>query len=143
MVKHRVSTHHNLHVAVPLPKPILWAKWLAHWMDNAFELPFLKWRFGFDAVVGLLPIGGDVITSIFAFSVVGLALYYKMPWAVVGAMVANIAVDFLIGLVPILGDVADFRVKAYTRNANLLVTHYERLQPASSATITTTSTSSS
>jgi hypothetical protein len=123
-------------VEQPLPKPIQVVKAIAYWMDNAFEIPVLKWRFGLDALTGLVPAAGDGLTLVLGLATVGLAIYYKLPWRVVLTMLANLLADFLIGLLPLVGDLADAKFKAHTRNVALLIAHYQWAQPPSQATVT-------
>jgi hypothetical protein len=122
-------------VEVPLPPAIRFVKGLAYWMDNAFEIPVLKWRFGFDAITGLIPAFGDTFTLLLGLFTVAVGIYYKLPWPVVACMVANLLADWLLGLLPVLGDLVDTRFKAHTRNVALLVNHYQWAQPPSQTTL--------
>ena len=105
-------------------------------MDNAFEIPILKWRFGLDALTGLVPAAGDALTLVLGLATVALAVYYKLPWRVIVTMLANLLADFFIGLLPVVGDLADAKFKAHTRNVALLIAHYQWAQPPSHATVT-------
>jgi len=125
-------------VQLPLPKPIKVVQGIAYWLDNAFVIPGTQWRFGLDTVVGLLPGAGDIIMAIVGLATVALAVYYKMPWPVIATMLGNLALDFLIGLIPLIGDVADAKFKAHTRNVALLISQYQWVQPPSNATVTIT-----
>lgn len=93
----------------------------AYLMDRAFRIPGTNIRVGLDAIVGLLPFGGDALMGLVQLGLVGVALTrYKVPKAVAARMFANILLDVGVGAVPILGDLFDVAFKANTRNVALL-----------------------
>jgi hypothetical protein len=94
---------------------------IAWLMDRAFPIPGTKIRVGLDAILGLIPVGGDAITGLIQCGVVIAAITkYKVPKAVAARMIANVMVDMGIGAIPIVGDVFDVFFKANTRNLGLL-----------------------
>ena len=102
------------------------AKWLATLMDSNFSIPGTPLRFGWDSVLGLFPGLGDVITSAISLMIVRHAWQTKASPLVLGRMLGNVAIDFVIGLIPIVGDFFDFAFKANRKNARLLERHLER-----------------
>jgi hypothetical protein len=88
--------------------------------DQAFQVPGTRWRFGLDAVIGLVPGLGDIAGALVAMYAMNVARKLNAPSAVRLHMLSNIALDALVGIVPILGDVFDFAFKAQTRNLKLL-----------------------
>ncbi|MGP0066788.1 MAG: DUF4112 domain-containing protein [Isosphaeraceae bacterium] len=94
---------------------------LAWLMDRAFHIPGTRITMGLDALLGLLPIGGDVVTGLVQAGLVLVALaHYKVPKTVAMRMVANVLLDTAIGTIPLLGDLFDVGFKANTRNVRLL-----------------------
>jgi hypothetical protein len=93
---------------------------LSRWMDTAFEIPGLRWRFGLDPIIGLVPVLGDVVTSFISLYILAVAQHYKIPRSTMLRMGLNIAADYAIGAVPILGNLFDFAWKANDRNIKLL-----------------------
>lgn len=93
---------------------------LARWMDTVFEIPILGWRFGLDALIGLVPGVGDAATTVVAIYIVGLAARIGMPRVIVARMALNVAIDMLVGAIPFVGDLFDVWWKANHRNATLL-----------------------
>ena len=94
---------------------------LAWVMDRAIRVPGTNIHLGLDALLGLLPIGGDVATGLVQAGLVLVALkHYKVPKAVAKKMVANVLLDMGVGAIPILGDLFDVAFKANTRNLKLL-----------------------
>jgi hypothetical protein len=96
-------------------------EWLAWLMDRAFHIPGTRIRVGLDALLGLLPVGGDVLTGLVQAGLVLAALrYYKVPKLVAARMAANVLIDIMVGAIPLLGDLFDIGFKANTRNIRLL-----------------------
>lgn len=94
---------------------------LAWLMDRAFHIPGTRVRVGLDALLGLLPVGGDVLTGVVQAALVLVALgHYKVPKTVAVRMVANVLLDIAVGAIPLLGDLFDIGFKANTRNIRLL-----------------------
>lgn len=94
---------------------------LAWLMDRAFHIPGTRVRVGLDALLGLLPVGGDVLTGLVQAGLVLVALgHYKVPKTVALRMVANVLLDIAVGAIPLLGDLFDIGFKANTRNIRLL-----------------------
>ena len=94
---------------------------LAWLMDRALPIPGTNLRFGLDALLGLFPGGGDVLTGIVQAALVLVTLAnYRVPKAVATRMAANVLLDVSVGSIPILGDLFDMGFKANTRNMALL-----------------------
>jgi hypothetical protein len=93
---------------------------LTRLFDSAFAVPGTKWRFGVDALFGLIPGLGDIAGALVAVYALHVARGLRAPGAVQLHMLGNIAIDALIGTVPFIGDLFDFVFKAQTRNLALL-----------------------
>src|SRR5258706_13794596 len=92
---------------------------LSQVMDNQFRIPVLGWRFGMNAIIDLVPQFGDVATTIVALYVLVSAVRYRVPKITLLRMGTNIAIYFLVGLLPFIGDLFDAWWKPYIRNINL------------------------
>lgn len=96
-------------------------EWLAWLMDRAFKVPGTPIRVGLDAVLGLLPIGGDFMTGLIQAGIVLVAMTrYKVPKPIAARMTANVLLDIIVGSIPFVGDAFDVYFKANTRNLTLL-----------------------
>jgi hypothetical protein len=95
-------------------------------LDSAVGIPGTRVRFGADALLGLFPGLGDALSAALAAFPVVVAVRHRLPASVVLRMLGNIALDTLIGSVPVLGDVFDVGFKANQRNAALIERHIER-----------------
>ena len=94
---------------------------LAWLMDRAFTIPGLNVKVGIDALLGLLPIGGDALTGIIQTAIVLIAVHhYRVPRPIAMRMAGNVLLDTLVGAIPFVGDVFDVAFKANTRNIALL-----------------------
>jgi hypothetical protein len=89
-------------------------------MDDLFRVPVLGWRFGLDALVGLIPGFGDTATSLVSFYILAAAVRYRVPKITLLRMGLNIGIDYLVGSLPIVGDVADAWWKSNHMNIDLL-----------------------
>lgn len=93
---------------------------IARLFDQAFAIPGTRMRFGVDALFGLIPGLGDVAGALVAIFAMRVARNLGAPAAIQWHMLSNIAIDSLVGTVPVLGDLFDFAFKAQTRNLALL-----------------------
>ena len=89
-------------------------------MDDMFRIPGLGWRFGLDALVGLIPGLGDTATSLVSFYILAAAVRYRVPKITLLRMGMNIGIDYLVGSLPVVGDLADAWWKSNHMNLELL-----------------------
>src|SRR5437762_1141875 len=73
-------------------------------MDDLFRVPVLGWRFGLDALIGLVPGLGDTTTSLVSCYILAAAVRYRVPKISLLRMGLNIGIDYVIGSLPIVGD---------------------------------------
>lgn len=93
-------------------------------------MPGTRIRFGWDALVGLVPWAGDVLTALMGLAILVSAHRMSVPGVVQVRMLLNLILDLVIGLVPFAGDVADVFWKANTKNMTLLERHAASPMPA-------------
>jgi len=113
LVPERNGTTQHAHVDKHLER----LGWL---MDDMFRIPMLGWRFGLDALIGLIPGLGDTATSLVSLYILAAAVRYRVPKITMLRMGLNIGIDYLIGLLPIVGDIADAWWKSNQMNLALL-----------------------
>ncbi len=102
---------------------------LANAMDTAFRIPGTPWRMGVDALIGLIPGVGDAAGGLVSLYVVGRAWRLSVPLATRIRMLGNIALELLIGPIPVLGDLFDIWFKANRRNVDLLKKAIQKCNP--------------
>ncbi|MEP6923224.1 MAG: DUF4112 domain-containing protein [Pyrinomonadaceae bacterium] len=95
---------------------------LSYWLDDAIRIPGLGWRFGLDALIGFIPGLGDTATTIASFYILAAGVRYRVPKITILRMALNIAIDYIVGTVPFVGDLFDFAWKSNKMNMNLLRT---------------------
>jgi hypothetical protein len=109
-----------------------WVERTAHLLDSQFRLPGTRFRFGLDPLLGLVPIVGDLSTTVVSVALLLTMLRHGASGAVVVRMALNILLDTVIGAIPILGSVFDFTFKSNERNVALLRRHYAQGQHSGS-----------
>jgi hypothetical protein len=95
-------------------------------LDTALMIPGTNFRFGADALIGLFPGIGDAITTALAGYIVYEAHRLGAPRRIIARMIANVALDGVMGAVPLAGDVLDVMFRANRRNMRLLRDWLER-----------------
>ncbi len=99
---------------------------LADLLDSRFRVPVVGWRFGLDGVLGLVPGIGDLAALGPAAYLIWQARRMGVSNGTIGRMVTNAGVDFVVGSIPVLGNVFDVAFKANRRNIALLKNEIER-----------------
>lgn len=93
---------------------------LSRYLDGLFRVPGTGWRFGLDAIIGLIPNVGDTITSFASFYILLAGVRYGVPKITLLRMALNIGIDYLVGTIPFIGDAFDFFWKSNKRNMDLI-----------------------
>jgi hypothetical protein len=97
---------------------LLRARWLANWLDARFTLFGI--RFGFQGIIGLVPVVGDTLGMLAGIFPIYLAYRHRLGVTVQLRMAANLLIEWILGIVPVIGDAADIWYKANLRNLSLL-----------------------
>ncbi len=100
-----------------LPARDRWVAHLAYLMDGA--IPVGRWTIGLDPLLGLVPGLGDLIGALISMAIVARAVAAGIPRVAIARMVTNIAVDTLVGTIPVLGDAFDFAYKSNLKNLRI------------------------
>jgi hypothetical protein len=95
---------------------------LAFYLDGLFRVPGTGWRFGLDALIGLIPNVGDTLTSFASFYILVAGVRYGVPKITLLRMAFNVGLDYLVGSIPFLGDAFDFFWKSNQQNMDLIRT---------------------
>ncbi len=99
---------------------------LATLLDSAIVIPGTRFRFGLDAVIGLVPVVGDVVSALISSYIIWEGKRLGLPRWKIARMTANVAFDTAIGIVPFLGDLADAAFKSNRRNVRIIREHLEK-----------------
>jgi hypothetical protein len=90
------------------------------------RIPVVGVRVGGDAVVGLVPVIGDVVGGLMTLYIIGAAIRYRVPPAVVVRMLLRTAIDLAVGSIPFVGDAFDVFYRDKLANVRLLLQHRSR-----------------
>jgi hypothetical protein len=99
---------------------------LAERLDRRFRIPLTKVRFGWDPIVGFVPIAGDLVTATLAIKIILAARRLGADKALIRRMAANSAIDIAFGLVPFIGTLFDIFYRSNVRNMDMLKDHIRR-----------------
>ena len=99
---------------------------LSRLLDDAFTIPGLNIKIGWDAIIGLIPVVGDVIGAVLSFYLILQATQLKLGAFNLFRMLINIGIELLLGLVPVLGDFFDVTWRANRKNYDLIERHIEK-----------------
>lgn len=99
---------------------------LADWLDTRWRLPIVGWRFGGDTILGLIPGVGDTLTTGLGAYLIYEAKQSGASTSTLMKMAGNTAIDWVIGLVPLVGDLLDIGYKSNAKNARLLAEDIRR-----------------
>ncbi len=94
-------------------------------LDSSFRVPGTKIRFGLDPIIGLVPGLGDLVAGAVSLYIIAQSARLGVPRSLLARMGWNVAVDTLVGEIPILGDLFDVGWKANMRNLALLEEHLQ------------------
>jgi len=98
-------------------------------LERSFRIPGINYPVGLDAVIGLIPVLGDIITTAMGAYIVWEARNLGLPKWKLWRMGANVAFDTVIGVVPIVGDAADLLFRSNTRNLRIIKKHLDKHHP--------------
>jgi hypothetical protein len=99
---------------------------LAKLLDGMFVIPGTNLRLGLDAVIGVVPVAGDMLSALISSYLIWEARRLGAPRWLIARMMANTLLDTTIGAVPVLGDAFDVVFRANMENMALLRKHMEK-----------------
>jgi hypothetical protein len=94
-------------------------------LDEAITVPGTDYKIGLDPILGILPVAGDSVATLFSLYILAEAVRLGVDTRTLARMVAYVAVDAIVGSVPVLGTLFDAVWKANAWNADLLEAHVE------------------
>lgn len=102
-----------------------WVETATRWMDSRFRIPGTNIRFGADFLLGLIPFAGDAISVAMSGVLVATMARNGASGRLVARMLTNVAIDGIIGAIPLVGDLFDLGFKANRRNLRLMREYYD------------------
>lgn len=99
-------------------------------LERSLTIPGTKIPIGLDALAGLIPVAGDLITAAMGAWMIWEARNLGLPKWQLWRMAANVGFDTAIGAVPLVGDVFDFAFRSNSKNLRIIQRHLDRHHPA-------------
>ncbi len=100
-------------------------------LERSFVIPGINQPVGLDAVIGLIPVIGDIIAMGMGAYIVWEARNLDMPKWKLMRMAGNVAFDSAVGAVPMVGDLFDFMFRSNSRNLRIVRKHLDKHHPES------------
>jgi hypothetical protein len=101
-----------------VPDTLIWL--VSRVLDTIFRIPGTRIRFGLEPVIGLIPVLGDQFTTLISAALLLRSLQHRLPKIALVRMGLNIAINGLVGMVPIIGDIFVLWYKPNIRNYRIL-----------------------
>ena len=99
-------------------------------LERSFRIPGINYPVGLDAIIGLIPVLGEIVTTAMGAYIIWEARNLGLPRWKIWRMVGNTAFDTAIGAVPLIGDAADLVFRSNTRNLKIIKKHLDKHHPA-------------
>jgi hypothetical protein len=98
-------------------------------LERSFVIPGVNFPIGLDALVGLVPVLGEIVTTAMGAYIVWEARNLGLPKWKLARMGFNVLFDTAIGAIPLVGDAADLVFRSNTRNLRILLRHIDKHHP--------------
>lgn len=99
-------------------------------LEGMIEVPLVGRKVGLDALLGLIPVGGDVIAGALGLYLVWEARNLGMSRWQLWRMAGNVGIDTLLGAVPLAGDLFDFLYRSNSKNLRIVRKHLDKHHPS-------------
>lgn len=103
---------------------------MEHLLERSFKIPGVNYPVGLDAIVGLVPVVGDLVTAAMGTWIVWESRNLGLPKWKLWRMAGNVAFDTAVGAVPVVGDAFDLVFRSNTRNLRIVKRHLDKHHPA-------------
>jgi hypothetical protein len=98
-------------------------------LERSFVIPVINRPVGLDAIAGLVPVLGDVVTAVMGAYIVWEASNLGMPRWKLWRMAGNVLFDSAVGAIPVAGDLFDLLFRSNTRNLKIVKRHLDKHHP--------------
>lgn len=97
---------------------------IATLLDSRYKVFNVK--FGIDPLLNMIPVLGDAVGVLLGLTIVLIGVRMGLPEKKVLQMVRNIIIDFFIGIVPVVGSLADVFYRSNLKNMQIIFDHFEK-----------------
>jgi len=98
-------------------------------LERSFVIPGVNMPIGLDALVGLVPVLGEIVTTAMGAYVIWEARNLGLPKWKLARMGLNVLFDTAIGAIPLVGDAADVLFRSNTKNLRIILKHIDKHHP--------------
>jgi len=98
-------------------------------LERSFVIPGVNFPVGLDALIGLVPVLGDIVTTAMGAYIVWEARNLGMSRWKLARMGLNVLFDTAIGVIPVVGDAADALFRSNTKNLKIILKHIDKHHP--------------
>ncbi|MFN3517671.1 MAG: DUF4112 domain-containing protein [Novosphingobium sp.] len=98
-------------------------------LEGLIRVPGVKRKVGLDAMLGVIPVAGDLVAAALGLYMIWEARNLGMSRWQLARMVGNVGFDTLVGAVPVAGDLFDFLYRSNTRNLRIILRHLDKHHP--------------
>ena len=102
---------------------------MEHVLERSFVIPGINRPIGLDAIAGLVPVLGDIVTAGMGAYIVWEARNLGLPKWKIWRMAGNVVFDTALGAVPVAGDLFDVLFRSNTRNLKIVRKHLDKHHP--------------
>jgi len=95
-------------------------KRLSEKLDDSITIPGTERKIGIDPIIGLIPGGGDLIGGVISIYIMHSGIKMGVSRETIIRMFVNVTLEFVIGCIPIIGDLFDATWKSNQRNVKLI-----------------------
>ncbi|KAL9649406.1 hypothetical protein ABK040_014316 [Willaertia magna] len=123
-----IPSTHNIETMdlLQLPKTLIYLERLKNLLDESITIPYIHYKIGLDPILGLIPVVGDAIPVVISLIMIGIMMKYGISKMILCKMLTNVLIDFLVGCIPLVGDLFDCSFKANKRNWELFMKYYKK-----------------
>jgi Domain of unknown function (DUF4112) len=114
-----------------VPDTVIWL--VSRVLDTMFRIPGTRIRFGLEPVIGLIPVLGDQVTTLISAALLFRSLQHRLPKIALVRMGLNIALNGLVGMIPLIGDIFVLWYKPNIRNYRILQRYVGQARQSSPA----------
>lgn len=108
---------------------------MEHLLEGLFKIPGVNRKIGLDVILDVIPVGGDVIGAAMGAWMVWEARNLGMSKTQMARMFGNVGIDFLLGIIPVVGAIPDFLFRSNTRNLKIIKRHLDKHHPATATIV--------
>lgn len=98
-------------------------------LERSFVIPGVNMPIGLDALVGLVPVLGEIVTTAMGAYVIWEARNLGLPKWKLARMGLNVLFDTALGAIPLVGDAADVLFRSNTKNLKIILKHIDKHHP--------------